>query len=415
MMFFTKKIIWQKNFSSISYYALILTLLMSGLNFLPQFKIGSVPGFQIILLFTVIIFYLKSRSFNIPRLQAVKLYSSYLVFSFIALVIAIPFNLTAPLTYLYTLLPFLLFIFSYQILNRVKFDKLLFWLNISMLGITIIGWMIRIGFIDYRSIYEDILSAEFLLGYWGIRYLESTRNSDYLYPLIGLIISMYFFLKYKKNTNLILIILYCLTLIASLSRAAIVISALAFLILIYQSSAKAKFKLIGIIGILVILNYDTIMNMFSDQYYSILSSIFTSESTESKFSNEDRLQVIVYALESAIINPFGYGIDNYSAIYSVFNIKDRVSNSAENAFLTILIERGWFALITFLLFWKTLFVMAYRNNNMTLNKIALPLLLIYFFFNYELNNIFGCFIFYVLLVDYYLTASEEIRDKFTLN
>jgi hypothetical protein len=87
--------------------------------------------------------------------------------------------------------------------------------------------------------------------------------------------------------------------------------------------------------------------------------------------------------DSFTSNPFGAGIDN-------FNLKGFDTKSAENAYLTILLERGLFPFIFFMLFIYMCLASSLTHNNNS--YIWVITLLLYFLFNYELNNIFGNFL-----------------------
>lgn len=387
---------------------LLLLVLLSGFNFLPQLKLNTIPMFQILLVIIIIILVVKRKKFYMPKKYIViKYYWYYLLISLISLIIGFSFEPVALVTYLYGLFPFLLFILTYRSIDENSYNKLLSVMNISMLLITILGWMIRLEILDYNMLDSKIIESQFNLGYWGIRYIESTRNADYLYPLIGLSISVYHYLKRKNAINFLLIIFYALTLMASLSRAALIIAIITILILFVLTSKRNKIILFTTFIGLIVINFHTIEILFEKQYSSIISSIFTLESTDYRFSNTDRINIIKHALYASILNPFGYGIDNYGVIYSYLNIEDKIVYSGENAYLTILVERGWVAFFFFMLFWSSLFKNIFRNKYISFNTIAVPLLFIYFSFNYELNNVFACFIFYFIFLDGYLVTKEN--------
>jgi len=276
-----------------------------------------------------------------------------------------------------------------------------------MLLITIIGWLIRLELIHLNLLFHSIVESEFLLGYWGIRYLESTRNADYLYPLIGLAISLYFYLSNSNKIYLFLTIIFQLTLIASLSRGAIIIAILTLFFLFYIAEKRIKIYSLLVLIILFFINFDYIYNIYLTQYAIILESIFQTKSIQHNFSNESRIVILTDAIYSSLLNPIGYGLDNYQMIYSIFDFNTRVSNSAENAFITILVERGWVAFLALLLIFFATIKYAYNYQNLNLNKVLAPMLLIYFTLNYELNNMFSCFTLYILLLDNYLNSNEK--------
>ena len=50
-----------------------------------------------------------------------------------------------------------------------------------MVLVTTIGWLLRLEIIPVDTFF-DVIDSEFDIGYWGLRYTDSTRNNDYLYP-----------------------------------------------------------------------------------------------------------------------------------------------------------------------------------------------------------------------------------------
>lgn len=388
---------------------LLLLVLLSGFNFFNQFKIASIPLFQSLFFLIIIILVITAKKFYKPKLKGVKYYEYYLYLSLPPFVIGMINTKAALFTYMYSIFPFLLFLLTFKKLDYMYYRKLLIGLNISMLLVTLAGWLIRLGYIDFDFFFTDVIESQYALGYWGLRYIESTRNADYLYPLIGLVISMYFYIDKRNIVNLVLIFIFILTLIASESRAALIISILSLLFIFTLSNKKTKILFIFILISVISLNYEFLYNMFTSKFELILLSIFSLESIDYKFSNTSRLNIIQYALTASAFNPIGYGIDNYSSIYHIFNFDGRVSYSAENAFLTILVERGWFALFFFLFALLAMLKKAYQRKKITLNKILIPMLLVYFFFNYEFNNVFANFIFYIVLIDYYITSKKGFQ------
>ena len=65
-------------------------------------------------------------------------------------------------------------------------------------------------------IFPDARQSEVDLGYWGIRYMESSRNADYIYPLVGSILCF----KLVKNDILkkVFILFFLITAVYSKSR-----------------------------------------------------------------------------------------------------------------------------------------------------------------------------------------------------
>ena len=285
---------------------------------------------------------------------------------------------------------------------------MLYILNLSMIIIVSIGWLLRLSIIPMDTFFEVEL-PQFKIGYWGIRYLSSTRNHDFLYAVVGLSISLYLYISHRiKYISLVLIIFFEITLIASFSRTAIIVVFLSLILLYKESTKSIKYIFISLVLALIILNIDIVKSSYDSTYKSIISSIFELKNKDTRFSNSDRIEVIGDALSASLINPVGYGINNYAHIYYNKSNNKRVSNSGENAFLTILVERGWLALLFFILTFKSLFFTLRKSKNYSLSYFLLPFLTIYFIFNYELNSVFPCFLFYILFLDSHFLKQTNI-------
>lgn len=388
--------------------ALISAMLFAGLNFLPQFKISEIPIFQALLIITILIAVIGYGLKKMPKFVEIKYYLWYLLTSIPALFIGLVYEAeNVMLVYFYTALPFLLFLTTFDKINKEFFHKLLGVLCFSLVFITILGWLLRLSILPLNTFF-DVIDSEFDIGYWGIRYTDSTRNNDYLYPLVGLSISMYFFvLKKYKSINLLLIFFFIISLISSLSRAALIISVLSIIHLIRTSTKQLRIGVVFVLFILVSFNFTYIVNEYNNKFDLIVNSIFKTKDIDSRFSNGVRLTIIKDAFESSAVNPLGYGINNYSSIYES-KFRDHVSNSSENAYLTILVERGWLAFIFFMAYLFKSLKKSLLNGGVNLNMFLLPFLFIYFLFNYELNNVFGTFVFYlVLLSNFYLNNDKD--------
>lgn len=391
-------------------------MIFAGFNFLPQFRLIGIPYFQLLIVFCILIglFFLKIKTdFAIAE---IKYYSWCLLASIPAFFIGLLLEIeNSFLVYLYALFPYLLFIATIDLIDKYLYHKLLAILLISMVLVTTIGWLLRLEIIPVDTFF-DVIDSEFDVGYWGLRYTDSTRNNDYLYPLIGLPISMYFYvLKKYKILNITLIFFFIITLISSLSRAALIISCLSIVQLIRLSTTQLRAGVIVVLFLVVSFNFNFIMNEYDAKYNLIINSIFKLKDTDSNFSNEARLIIIEDALESSITNPFGYGLCNYSSIYEG-NYREHISNSSENAYLTILVERGWLAFIFFINFLYYSFKTSVKSDEINLNKFLIPFLLIYFLFNYELNNVFGNFIFYlVFLSSFFMNEALKSNQIYVQN
>ena len=394
---------------------LFFIMMFSGFNFLSFFKIKGASYFQIVIIIYIILSIFFIKQYKSPKFKPYIIYKFYIISSIPAFIIGIILNDSIInegfLVFLYTLFPFLLFRFSFFRLNASLFKRLLLTLCFSMFLIVIIGWMLRMSIIPTNTFF-DVKESEYLLGYWGISYLESTRNHDYFYPLVGLCISIYFYtIGYFSRASILLISLFSITLIASNSRAAIIIVVFSIFLLLKNSSYKYSFVFLLIMISIVLLNYKYIKSEFSSKYQPIISSIYESNNSNSNFSNSNRLIIIDDALQSSMGNPFGYGFANYSYIYDK-NFSGHISSSGENAYLTVLVERGLVSFCFFIFLFFYFFKENFNSKKNSLNTFLVPTLSIYFLFNYELNSIFPAFIFYIILIDNYLNHKTKKTLKY---
>ena len=378
---------------------LVLSLvLISGFNFLPQFKLGPIPVFQILIVTSLLTSFYNINK-NTKNTNVTRCYLLYILTSLPSLFIGLFLEISNVfLVFIYTLFPLLLFLTTYIKISKLFYLKLLWGLNISMILIVVVGWLLRFSFIS-STFFFDVIPSEFKLGYWGIQYTESTRNHDYLYPLVGLSVSVFFYTLNKyKLVCLGLVVFFIITLLASNSRGAIVVSVIAVFLLLKKSTAINKFVALLFFAIIVIINFNIISNLYTIRYESIISSIFRTKDQESRFSNGERLSILNDGFNAAVVNPIGYGFNNYSYIYES-RPGARVSNSGENAFLTLLIERGWLALFFFLKTFWFLYKEATFKGGVSLNRYLTLFLFLYFMFNYELNSSFATFMFFIMFLD----------------
>lgn len=366
---------------------------ISGINFLPIAKYNGVPLFQLGLL--ILILFQVLSGFKIKRNAQSVLYLQFVLVTLIALFVTAFFNPdrlnTAILTFIYSLIPILVISDG---LKGNSYDgtlgkRLAHPVLVSMTVVVAIGWMLRLGLIDVNTFFH-VDEAEFNLGYWGISYQRASRNHDYFYPLVGAIIAVFKWMNQsnRKYLHFILSTVFLSTLFASLSRGAMICSIVLIAYVIVKKKVSIYLPLL-VCTLLVLLQ-----DLDLSKYSRIFNSIFALRNNDSSFSNASRLVVWKDALLGAIQNPFGYGLDNYSAIYS-YRQNIRISHSAENAFLTVLIERGVASLLILILFLLNAFRSALKNSSM--NILFVPCFSIYLLFNYELNSVVAIILFALIL------------------
>ena len=100
------------------------------------------------------------------------------------------------------------------------------------------------------------------------------------------------------------------------------------------------------------------------------------------------------AIKATLVNPIGYGIENFS-------MTSRINGgSAENAYLTLMVERGWIATFFFISFlwkkWRRL--SSAVDRELTINFYLIPAITVYFLFNYEFTSYMCVFIFFIILI-----------------
>ena len=372
---------------------------LSAFNFLFDFPIFHIL-IALALFIVVVIFILRGLRFFVLRDSVSLMAMSFVLFSIPSYLLSVYFNSTL------ISLPFFYFVIFYTILllNNKNLDEdfvvLLFkYVLFSAFLITLYGWLIRFSFVGDGSYDDEAKTAELMLGYWGIRYDPSTRNSDFLYSLLGSAIAISLYMKTKKLGYSMLIVFFNITMIMSYSRAALIIALLSFLVMFLLIGKRSKLLSLIILVVLIAFNYE-----FLKPYYDIISTNFVSifSLADTNYSNAERIEIASLALYAAILNPIGYGLENYKIIYDIFGSELSAKSSGENAFLTVLVERGWGALISIVLLlvfaFKNAFKVYKKYGISDFNLIICPFLLVYMMFNYELNGIYLNYIFFLILL-----------------
>jgi hypothetical protein len=259
--------------------------------------------------------------------------------------------------------------------------------------------LIRLNYIPI-NIFFNVKIKEYLLGYWGIKYQTSTRNHDTIYPIVGLAFSFLFYKRSKKYIFLLLCLFFIITLISSLSRGALIISIIFSFILLYKELKIRNIFFILFLFFTIFIFYNLSNFIYWDVINDNLLSIFETKNQNSRFSNEDRLLIAKKAIYSSLFNPIGYGIENYSTIYES-NINK--SFTAENAFLTILVERGWLAFIFYIFYFFSIL----KLNKLKYHNLINYFLFVFLLFNYELNNLFINMLFFFVMINLNVFDNEN--------
>lgn len=386
---------------------------LSGFARLDYTKVAGIQLFVIFSIFLIGICAFSSGKKAYIRDKSIDCYHKFLLWSFPALCIGVYFdNLDAIYFYLYTCISFLLV--RYTSCIKYNFTKALYLLEISLLCAIGLGWLIYLSILPYDFLYAEVLESEFNLGYWGISYLTSSRNHDYMYPLTCASISLFLFKKtinkFTKYVQLLIFLICEVTLLASLSRGGMLISLLFMYFFIKGLSKREKQFSFIMIGAIIAFFFNEIVNQIETIFENIFLSIFgiaKEAHTGTEFSNNDRKDIYWNAINHIVINPFGYGIQNYRII------TDYGGGSAENAYLTVLVERGWLAGVFFIkfLYYKWIAVWRSESREKSLNFYLLPTIIVYFLFNYEFTAFMCIIIFYLIMAsDYYVNNSNCNRS-----
>lgn len=245
-----------------------------------------------------------------------------------------------------TVAPGLLYPFLFLLLHRRWLPaRKLFVLAvlISCAAILLVGW--------YRFTTGDGGSAaEHALGYWGIKYTQSTRNADAFIPLLSLmlIVSIFAAGRLRLGASIILSTLFLMgfaALCLTYSRGGWVAFA-AFLALVslrWKRAGKYLF-IFAVVGMLLVL-FINLGSVTTETLplVSRVSSLFT-DSVES--SNVERIRLVMYALHVISLNPvLGVGPGNFGCCFGADYLDVIGLNHPENLFLHFAAEYGVISLI----------------------------------------------------------------------
>lgn len=188
----------------------------------------------------------------------------------------------------------------------------LFGFYIGLIAVVLIGW--------YRFItYDSGLMSEHLLGYWGIKFTQSTRNNDALVPLL-LVVYGLSILRIKSNGTLWALALFSIAiafpaLMLSMSRGSW-LGAATFLILylifiLRDRSINGFVTMIGLpLFVLLLLSFvdEHTFNIVTDRFVSIYDPSVAASS-----SNLERVSLLKYGIELGLRNPIvGIGARNFA-------------------------------------------------------------------------------------------------------
>ncbi|HHH45338.1 MAG TPA: hypothetical protein ENK49_14495 [Gammaproteobacteria bacterium] len=277
------------------------------------------------------------------------------------------------------------------------------WLLWALLGGTVLALVI--GYTRFFTISGGV-AAEHALGYWGIKYLPSTRNSDVLYPVISSLVATGLYAtartRFTRTVLLFITIVSFAAVILSLSRGGWIALSAGYLSLLWitrrqHSVFRKRFRTVGAILLAGIVIATWLhLNESNTRYDAIvdrMQSIF--DDVDPSVSNRDRLELAMHAASGILRNPVGVGVGN---IAYALELPVNSIGSAENAWLTVGLEGGWPALAAFSLFFFWLFASilptsSHRkvqddNHSQAVGIALVAAVFSYLMFNYELNSLF---------------------------
>lgn len=295
----------------------------------------------------------------------------------------------------------------------------------------LIGMLIPILVGYYRFItLEGGELGEHLIGYWGIRYVASTRNADVLYPLIGAVASGALLVGQKGvAARLGLFLSFCLSafaVIQSLSRGAWVALIIALLIMFGKTLTDKRHSAKIILGTAITTGFFVSVALFtsvssSESNASLIverALTMTSDSDPTNSSNADRMEILQDTVNGMVTHPFGVGVGNIA--FSLNRANGSIGN-AENAYLTLAAEGGWISMGLLLGLTYIILKQAYihgRSSPATPSAFQkAPLALasafaVYLIFNHELNSLLIWSIFGVVWATSTSRSNRNATDNF---
>jgi hypothetical protein len=338
-------------------------------------------------LYYLFLLFLDGRDF-ITNKATILLF--FIIISFIlwTLFINIIFN-SDPSYLLSQLIYSLVFLILFLILKKEDMPAAISGLYLSSIILFLYGLY---GFITWNT--GDI--KQHLFGYFGVTYLNSTRNGDMVYIFPGYIISLINIYenkpKYIKLFNVFAFIIILIAILANQSRSAfiVVFALLIFTVIKFGSKSSSRMfaylKLASVLVALILILL--IVSLYVDPFFTDIvvyriSSILSlsSDSNVSYNSNSDRLDIISKSFLIFIENIFGVGITGMDLL-----TQGELFHS-ENAYLSILVYYGIPGCLLFILLiiliWKRLKFILTRDINkyVKINVLLFLMLIIYCAFN----------------------------------
>ena len=267
--------------------------------------------------------------------------------------------------------------FKYLLSRFTQFA--IFSISIFLLGDKFLFHLLR--FIKIVTIFSLIASLVFILPDFGDRYMGIFFNPNEFSIIMVLGFSVLLFQDNKSNLENILMLAFVTSIFLSGSRSAIIGLILSLFMFIRHNKFSYIFLIFGLL----------IMFMF---FLSVdKTNTFLRLFDESLFYN--RQLEYIYAFETLMQKPFfGYGLKNYAFIdINVIDFDNPIDFGAHNGYLALLVQYGLIfgTLIFLLLFYGIVKVLKYdyciKNENQN-QFIFLKFILIYTLVNGVTENTF---------------------------
>jgi hypothetical protein len=295
------------------------------------------------------------------------------------------------------------YIFAFPFLSLIFRHLKVEWLLWALLAGTVLALSIGYGrFITFSG----GVPAEHALGYWGIKYLPSTRNSDVLYPVVSGLVATGLYtitrIRLIKVVLMFIIIASFAAVILSLSRSAWIALSSGYIGLLWFTrhqdiTVRRRGKAIGVIVLAGIVVATWLHSNGSYTQYEVIVDRMQSivDDNDPSASNRNRMDLARDAVAGILRYPAGVGVGNSS-----FALGRPIHSDAhaENAWLGIGLEGGWLAIIAFslVLLWLVLPINPIPAGPPTgydgvFSAIGMALVVAicgYLMFNYELNSLF---------------------------
>lgn len=262
------------------------------------------------------------------------------------------------------------------------------YLNIKYLKICLIGLYLSSIAILIYGIYGFITwkvgdPIQHAFGYFGITYLESTRNGDLIYLFPGLFISFIFIYNsrgsFLKIINLLIFFVFLFAVIANQSRGGFIVILFSALYLILNKNnylTPLTYRIKSFIFLLSISFFIFFISYFDNRSLQIIAERFltifsTNDNRVYTYnSNSERIDILLFSFYTFLDNIFGIGITGLSK---------RTNGNlfhAENAYISILVYYGFIGLSFFIAIYNQI----YKNiKRLPIQFNNIILRLIYFF------------------------------------